>query len=259
MASEPPDAVKPSSALVLLSATALRVRRGNRVVLDDVSLQVRAGEVLGILGPNGAGKSTLVEALVGLLPFEGQLAVGSQPLDSLTPRQRAQHTAYVPQRSQLVAELSVREVVAQGRYALGGGARDAEVEAALVAVEIGALAERSFPSLSVGEQARVILGRALATGARCLVLDEPTAALDVRRSLETFALLKRLAGKGYGIAVVVHGLDEARRHADRLILLQDGRVAAEGDPGTVVSPDPIREVYGVELVENDAMGFRLLR
>jgi iron complex transport system ATP-binding protein len=241
----------------LLEAEGLVVRRGSREVLRDVGLTLREGEVLGILGPNGAGKSTLVEALLGLIPFEGSVCFEGQPIDTLSARERARALAYVPQRSMLQAELSVREVVGQGRYASGGSMRDSEVDAELERIGLTAMAERAFPTLSVGEQQRVLIARALATGARCLVLDEPTAALDVRRALETFALLRTLADEGRGVVVVVHGLEEARRATDHLLLLADGAVAASGSPAEVVAPGPIRRVYGVELVENDALGFRL--
>lgn len=241
----------------LLKAEGLRVMRGKRAVLQGVDLTLRAGEVLGILGPNGAGKSTLVEALLGLIPSEGSVRYEGRPIASLSGRERAKAMAYVPQRSMLQAELSVREVVGQGRYASGGSTRDPEVDAELERVGLSAMSERAFPTLSVGEQQRVLIARALATGAKCLVLDEPTAALDVRRALETFALLRTLADEGRGIVVVVHGLEEARRTTDHLVLLDGGEVAASGPPSEVVAPEPIRRVYGVELVENDALGFRL--
>ena len=241
----------------LLKAEGLGVMRGSRSVLRGIDLTLQAGEVLGILGPNGAGKSTLVEALLGLIPSEGSVRFEGRALRSLSNRERAKAMAYVPQRSMLQAELSVREVVGQGRYASGGSTRDAEVDTELERVGLTAMAERAFPTLSVGEQQRVLIARALATGAKCLVLDEPTAALDVRRALETFQLLRALADEGRGIVVVVHGLEEARRTTDHLVLLADGEVAAAGPPAEVVAPEPIRRVYGVELVENDTLGFRL--
>ena len=241
----------------LLRARGIGVRRGERQVLQGIDLEVRPGEVVGILGPNGAGKSTLVEALLGLLPHQGSVEIYGVPRSATSPRARARKLAYVPQRSLLRAGLSVREVVGQGRYAAGGAADDPEVAAELERLGLVELAERSFPTLSVGEQQRALIARALVTGARCLVLDEPTAALDVRRALETFLLLRQLADDGRGIVVVVHGLEEARRYTDHLLLLSEGRVRAAGPPAEVVAPGPIREVYGVELVEKDALGFRL--
>ncbi|MAQ16140.1 MAG: hypothetical protein CMN30_15285 [Sandaracinus sp.] len=241
----------------LIHARGLTVRRGAREVLRAVDLEVRPGEVLGILGPNGAGKSTLLRALLGLVPATGELRVDGRPSARLSARERAGLLAYVPQRSHLQAGLAVREVVGQGRYAAGGHADDAVTTAALARLGLEGLQERAFPTLSVGEQQRALIARALATGARALLLDEPTAALDVRRALETFALLRELADEGRAVVVVVHGLDEARRVADRLILLREGAVAATGSPREVVAADPIREVYGVELVEGGALGFRL--
>jgi len=246
-----------NGAATLLEARGLAVSRGGRRVLSGVDLDLRAGEVLGILGPNGAGKSTLIEALLGLIDFEGTVRFEGRPIDALGARERARALAYVPQRSMLQAELSVREVVGQGRYASGGSVRDPEVDAELERVGLGTMAGRAFPTLSVGEQQRVLIARAMATGARCLVLDEPTAALDVRRALETFALLRALADEGRGVVVVIHGLEEARKTTDHLLLIADGEVAASGSPAEVVAEEPIRRVYGVELVENDALGFRL--
>jgi iron complex transport system ATP-binding protein len=241
----------------LLRARGLTVRRGERETLSDVDVDASPGAIVGVLGPNGAGKSTLIEALLGLIPSEGEVRFDGRLLGDLSAREKAVALAYVPQRSRLRAGLSVREVVGQGRYARGGSAKDSEVDEALERVALTTFADRAFPTLSVGEQQRALIGRALATGARCLLLDEPTAALDVRRALETFALLRELAAGGRTIVVVVHGLDVARRVTDHLILLSEGRVAAAGAPGEVVAPEPIRRVYGVELVENDALGFRL--
>ena len=247
----------PGTEPPMIRVRGLTVRRGGREAVRDLDLDVAPGEILGILGPNGAGKSTLLRALLGLVPSAGILEVQGRPLRDLSAVERARVLAYVPQRSQLGAALSVREVVGQGRYAHGGDASDRGTAEELARVGLEELAERSFPTLSVGEQQRVLIARALATGARCLLLDEPTAALDVRRALETFGLLRQLADEGRAVVVVVHGLDEARRWTDRLILMREGRVEASGPPDAVVAAGPIRDVYGVELVEGGGLGFGL--
>lgn len=238
-----------------LEARAVTVVRGDRAVLRDVSLTARAGEVTCILGPNGAGKSTLARALAGLLPFTGSVRVGGEPVERMRARKRARALAFVPQRSELVAPLPVQAVVEQGRFARGDDAK--AVRHAMELTQVTALAARPFTQLSEGERRRVLLARALATEAKVLVLDEPTAALDVRHALELLARLRELAGDGLCVVVVLHVLDEARRVADRVLLLNEGRAALEGAPGEVIAPEPVRRVYDVELLEGGALGVRL--
>jgi iron complex transport system ATP-binding protein len=250
-------------AEVELRAQELVVELGGRRAVDGVSLRAQAGERLAILGPNGAGKSTLLRALAGLLPYRGRVWIHGDDASGLSPRERARRLCFVPQQSALRSALPVREVVAQGRYAhrrwLGGaGAGDrAAIAHALERTDVGALADRPFTALSVGEQRRVLLARGLASGARILCLDEPGAALDVRHGLELHALLRELAQEGYAIALVLHALDDALRHADRALLLQRGARVREGPVAEVIRPEPVREVYGVELEPGAALGFRL--
>jgi iron complex transport system ATP-binding protein len=246
-----------------LEVRGLGVRRASRGVLEGIEMCARAGEITCVLGPNGAGKSTLLRAIVGLLDYSGTVTLGGKDLRHMHARERARLLAYVPQRSVLEAPLSVEAVVAQGRFAHTGGLRaPSEIDRRAVAramerTDVISIAGRAFDRLSTGERRRVLVARALATEARTILLDEPTAALDVRHALELYAILRELATDGFAIAIVIHALDDARRHTDRAVLLHQGRVVADGPSIEIVSEANVREVYGVELVEDGAAGFVL--
>jgi len=242
-------------------ADGVSVELDGRTVLDGVSLRANPGEVLAVLGPNGAGKSTFLKAISGLLRYRGSIRVDGDEVSSFSDRDRASRVAYVPQRSLLRSALSVEEVVALGRYVHAGGFGGMSkhcqraIDAALHTAHADELRHRLFTQLSVGEQQRVLLARALASEASVLLLDEPTAALDVGEGLAVLRLIRRLASEGHTVIVVLHDLADAFTTTDRAILLQRGRVVESGDTRDVVSRDPIREVYGVELVENARIGF----
>ena len=232
-------------------------------VVDGVDFEVPRGQVTALLGPNGAGKSTLIKAILGLLPSTGEVLLDGQALADLPARMRAQRVAYVPQQSLLTARLSVRSVVGMGRFARQGawssgrsGDRYA-IDEALAQANVSHLAERAFPEISGGERQRVLLARALATGAKTLLLDEPTSSLDVRQVLSLHAVVRELAGKDFCLLMVLHDLDEARNHADRGVLLDAGRRYLQGAIQDVVHMDPIRHVYGVEVREGVGLGFVL--
>lgn len=246
------------SGLVL---TGLRVLRDTCPVVDGVTCEAPAGRITALVGPNGAGKSTLLKAVLGLLPSTGGMAFAGTDLRALPPAHRALLAAYVPQRSSLNAALPVGAVVAAGRYAHGGWLRSAErgaIESALAAVDGLHLAARPFNALSAGEQQRVLVARALASGAPCILMDEPTAALDVGHALVIHRLARRLASDGRCVVMVLHHLDDARRVADHLVLMHRGRVLAAGGSGEVLSEAPLAEAFHVAPVAGAAMGFRLL-
>ncbi len=244
-----------------LRARGLSVTLGGRTVLRDVDLEAHPGEVLALLGPNGAGKSTLLKALVGLLPYEGRIEIAETDVAALSPRDRARRISYVPQRSLLRSALSVEEVVALGRYVHGGsfgGMSKSDKEAidhALSTAHADALRDRIFTQLSVGEQQRVLLARALASDAPILLLDEPTAALDVGEGMAVLRLIRTLAAREHTLIVVLHDLADALSTTDRALLLKDGRVVEQGQTREVISAEPIRAVYGVKLIENARIGF----
>lgn len=243
-------------------AHGVSVQLGGRTVLEDAMLHASPGEVVALLGPNGAGKSTFLKAIAGLLPYRGRIEIAGEEVSSMPPRSRAKRVAYVPQRSLLRSALSVEEVVALGRYvhagSFGGMSKlcRAAIDEALVTAHAEMLRDRIFTQLSVGEQQRVLLARALASAAPVLLLDEPTAALDVGEALAVLRLIRSLAEGGHTLVVVLHDLADARSTTDRALLLQHGRVVERGDTRDVVSKDPIRAVYGVDLIENARIGFQ---
>lgn len=247
-----------------LVVTGLRVRhRNGPEVVCGADLQARPGEIVGLLGPNGAGKSTLLKAMVGLLPYRGSVTLNGVNLATMPDRERARHVAYVPQRTHLTARLTVRSVVDLGRFAhrqpwARPTSRDVRVvDKALADANVAHLADRVFPTLSGGEQQRVLLARALATEAPVLLLDEPTSALDVRQVLLLHRILATLAARGSAIVVVLHDLAEARDHTHRAVLLHQGSVHSAGPTAQVVAAAPVRAVYGVDLVEQGGLGYRL--
>ena len=176
--------------MTLLDASGLTVRRGGRAVLRDVALSVGAGECVALLGPNGAGKTTLLRALLGLVPFEGRSS-----LAGLAPLERARRAAWLPQTREIAWPVPVRDLVALGRHphSRGGPAGSAAVDAALTRLGLQGLADRPATALSGGEQARVLLARALAQETPLILADEPVAGLDPARQIEAMATLAALA------------------------------------------------------------------
>ncbi|MDB4972264.1 MAG: hypothetical protein JWN48_605 [Myxococcaceae bacterium] len=241
----------------------LTVSLDQRAVLRGLSFEVRFGELLAIVGPNGAGKSTLLRALCGVVPSRGRILLEGTPLGQLEQTERARRISFVPQQSQLSAALTVREVVHLGRYAHRGqphrnAARDEQaVEQALRDTDVLSLAERAFSTLSTGEQKRVLLARALSSEARTLLLDEPTAALDIEHALRLFALLRALSRAGRAVVLVLHQLEHALAFADRALLLSAGQVLALGPSAEVLTADNVRVLHHVELVPDAAPDFRL--
>lgn len=243
----------------------LTVKRGPCPVVDGVSFTARVGRVTALVGPNGAGKSTVLKAVLGLLPLAGgRITWDGRPLTTLDALRRARLVAYVPQHSRLVAGMNVLNVVAMGRYAHQGGlarlssADHRAVDEALAQVDAIGLATRRFDELSCGESHRVLLARALATGAPLILLDEPTAALDIGHALSALALLRRLAGEGRAVVAVLHHLDEVRQAADDAVLLHRGRVLISGVVDAVLAAQPLVEAFGVAPVVGGALGFRLV-
>jgi iron complex transport system ATP-binding protein len=232
-----------------------RYPRGHTDALADVSFEARRGVLTAIVGPNGSGKSTLVRALVGRLPLrEGGIAIDGAPAASIAPAALARRVAVVSQREELAFPLLVSEYVALGRFPHLGvwhaaGERDrAAVDSSIRAAGVELLRDRRVDELSGGEWQRVRLARALAQGGEALVLDEPTAFLDVGHEMGVFELLHGLARAGHAVLLVSHHLNLVARFADHMVLLHHGSVAAAGPPDDVMRADVLERVYEWPLV-----------
>jgi iron complex transport system ATP-binding protein len=236
----------------VFDARAVRYRypEAARDAVAGVDLSVHAGEFIALLGPNGSGKSTLLRLLLGALhPTSGSVRIdGREPGD--WPRDElARRIGVVTQAEEMPFPLTVRELVAMGRYPhLGAWRREGEHDRAAIAqaiawCEVTDLADRSVLALSGGERQRARLARALAQEARTLVLDEPTAALDMAHEMALFEMMARLAADGVTIVVVTHNLNVAARYAHRLVLLDHGGVTADGSPDAVLTQHAIEKVY----------------
>ncbi|MDG5747220.1 ABC transporter ATP-binding protein [Qipengyuania sp. XHP0207] len=226
--------------------------------LTDASALLERGRITAICGPNGAGKSTLIEALAGLLaPDAGTVTLDRVDLSQLPGRERAKRIGYLPQTHEIAWDVPVRNLVELGRMP-HADRNAAPVDAALRALDIAHLAERRAQSLSGGETARVLLARVLAGEPEWILADEPLAALDIAHQLALLAHLRAAATVGKGIVLVLHDLAHAMNHADRVIVLDQGRVAADGLPSEALSAATIETVWktGVQWIEHD--GWRAL-
>lgn len=226
----------------------LTVDLGGEPVLRGLDLEVRGGEVLSLVGPNGAGKSTLLSALAGdLAPASGEVELWGRPIGDWHPARVARRRAVLPQAHRVSFPFTVAEVVAMGRAPWNGtpaAGEDAErIAEALVLAEAESLAGRAFTSLSGGEQARVMLARIIAQQAGLVLLDEPTAALDLRHQEMVGRLCRELAERGSAVVAVLHDLDLAGAYSDRCALMDRGRIAACGKPVEVFDAERIGEVY----------------
>lgn len=247
----------------MLEAIDLQVAYGATRVLDGVSIVVKPGEVVGVLGPNGAGKSTLARTVLGLLaPSSGSVRLDETPLQTLDIAARARRVAAVLQDQGPAFSFTVREVIALAREARHPAFAKLDqddaraIDAAIDAADVRALAHRPFDQLSGGERQRVLLARALAQETKLLVLDEPTAFLDLHHRYAFADRIRALASqRNVGVLWILHDLDLALRDCDRLYVLVQGKVAAAGAPLDVLSTDALRRFFGVDaVVHRDAAG-----
>jgi iron complex transport system ATP-binding protein len=239
----------------MLALRDLSVGYGSREIIKDLSLHVQRGQVTGLIGPNGAGKTSLIRAVSGVLrPRSGSIQLDGEDLNQLNELERALRVAVVPQSTQLALAFSVYESVALGRTPhlnwLGrlGESDRAKIEWALANCELTALKDRRSGELSGGEQQRVVLARALAQDCPVLLLDEPTAHLDLHHQVGLLSLVRRLSrDKNLAVLVAMHDLNLAALYADQLALLVDGEVRAVGTPQAVLTPENLQKAYQVPL------------
>jgi iron complex transport system ATP-binding protein len=266
---ELPQVAEPGT--VMLRATGISVdRRGAtgaqvRRVLENVDFDVAAGEIVALVGPNGAGKSTLLAALAGeLAPTEGTVELDGRSLAHWSPLDMARRRAVLPQSHTVGFPFTAREVVAMGRAPwVRTELReldDEKIAAAMAAADVEHLAARSFPTLSGGERARVALARVLAQDTGTLLLDEPTAALDLGHQEAVLNLATTRAKDGSAVVVVLHDLGIAAAYADRVAVLESGHIAADGPPRKVLTTELLSRVYQhpVEVLDHPVTGAQLV-
>ena len=242
----------------MLEGRKLTVSYEHRVAVADVSLTLKTGEITGIIGPNGAGKSTLLRALNGQLrPSSGTILVNGEPLERLNRRSISRHIAVVAQEAELRFPVTVLEFVLGGRFAWATNAgwgweteRDLEVaQAVLHETELTELSGRLMNELSGGERQRALMARALATEAPILLLDEPTANLDLSHQATLLALVRNRCDRQRASALVVtHDINLAAQFADNILLMKDGKTVHAGTPEEVLKPQILQEVFNVRVL-----------
>ena len=229
-----------------LSMNGAIARLGGRTVLNGAGLEVAAGEFVVLVGPNGAGKSSIIRAFAGLLPLSGGVArLGGDDVATLPPRERAARAAYLPQERRIAWNLPAIEVAALGAPFLAVDEAMERARSALVEVEADHLADRGVAEMSGGERARVLLARALVTGAAALMLDEPIAGLDPEAQLMVLERLRARAEAGQAVLASLHDLPLAARFAHRVAVLDLGSVAADDTPLAALTPEVLRRVFGL--------------
>lgn len=225
----------------------LVVRQGGRLALRGAGLTILPGEMVGVLGPNGSGKTTLLRAGLGLLrPRAGTAALAGRPLDQIAEIERARLVGYLPQERRVGWNLAALEIAALGAPDLPAAKARAVAADMLGRVGLAGFEARGVLEMSGGERARVLLARLLASRAPLLVADEPAAGLDPDAQLLTLELLRAEAARGAAVVVTLHDLTLAARFCDRLVVLANGQVAAEGPPARALTPEILSRVFGLD-------------
>jgi len=238
----------------MIEVDGLTFHYDHSVVLDRLTFKIQSSEFVGIIGPNGAGKSTLLRVLGGLLkPQAGRVLIDGKELSSYPLGELARLVSFIPQETHFSLNFKVWDVVLQGRYPFLGffkieTKKDIEaVQEALRKTRIDHLADKSILNLSSGERQLVVIARAIAQTSRILLLDEPTTFLDIHHQMEIMSLLKQLNDEGKTIVMVIHDLNLAALFTTRLILIDRGRIVAQGSPEEVISEDQIERVYQLKV------------
>jgi iron complex transport system ATP-binding protein len=238
----------------MIELRGVSVELGGRAVVDDVTASIGGGEWLALIGPNGAGKTTLLRAIARLVPFAGEIALDGRPMADLGRSELARLVAVVPQEPATPSWMTVAEYVLLGRTPHLGplakeGTRDREAAArALSRLDLLSFAARRLGTLSGGEKQRVVVARALAQEAPIVLLDEPTAALDIGHQQQALELLDGLrVESGLTLVAAMHDLTLAAQYADRMLLLDAGRIVADGPPGEVLTEALIASHYGASI------------
>lgn len=234
-----------------LKISGLQFRRGSRVVLDGIDLQLQSGSVTAVLGPNGAGKSTLLSCIAGLLRAErGKVELDEKSLASIPAMQRARRIAFLPQTPEIAWAVDVQTLVSLGRIPFQGVSSDADDHAAIVRAmertQVTQWSDRIVTTLSGGERARVLLARILAGESDWILADEPFTGLDPSHQFEAAELLRSVADQGGGVVLTIHDLTLAARIADRVVILDGGRIVADGTPQAALTPKILRDVYDID-------------
>jgi iron complex transport system ATP-binding protein len=239
---------------MLLQARSLCFAYRDRAVLDDVSLDFRAGEVVSLLGPNGSGKTTLLKTLLGLLkPQQGEVDFEGRPLESYSRSELAKRIAYVPQVHREAFAYTVEDVVRMGRMPYLGlfstySREDCEIaEAAMARLDILKLKKQAYTEISGGERQLTMIARSIAQGAEVFIMDEPVNGLDYGNQMRLLADINTLAADGLTFIMTTHFPDHALMTADRVILFQKGTVLADGVPEQTITRDSLRNLYRVEV------------